>query len=173
MTASHNYAKNEAQGANDYNPYVGDLETIAFNKNYRQDEWDLFSLTVEADLGFAQFVSATSFFDRQYDYSLDGTVYFKYYHAWGCEARSDAAYYYWLWVNPNTGLAVYYPQYCIMPTAVGGNPYQQATTSASSKGPPGTTSSPRNCASRARGRRSTGCSASTTRKAATTGTRCG
>ena len=125
VTASHNYAKNEAQGANDYNPFVGDLETIAFNKNYRQDEWDLFSLTVEADLGFAQFVSATSFFDREYDYSLDGTVYFKYYHAWGCESRSDAAYYYWLWVNPKTGLAVYYPQYCIMPTAVGGNPYQQ------------------------------------------------
>ena len=82
-TLGHNYSVQEAQGANDYNPYVGDLETIAFNNNYRQDEWDLFSLTVRGDLGFAQFVSATSFFDRQYDYSLDGTVYFKYYHSWG------------------------------------------------------------------------------------------
>ena len=114
-TLGHNYSVQEAQGANDYNPYVGDLQTIAFNKNYRQDEWDLFSLTVRGDLGFAQFVSATSFFDRQYDYSLDGTVYFKYYHAWGCENRSDTSYYYWLWVNPDTGQAVYYPQYCIMP----------------------------------------------------------
>ena len=168
-TLGHNYSVQEAQGANDYNPYVGDLETIAFNNNYRQDEWDLFSLTVRGDLGFAQFVSATSFFDRQYDYSLDGTVYFKYYHSWGCENRSDTSYYYWLWVNPDTGQAVYYPQYCIMP----GDPASTATTWVSSKAPPGTTSSHRNCAFRAREKRSTGCSASTTRRAATTGTRCG
>ena len=124
-TFSYNHADNEAQGANDYNPFVGDLETIAFNKNYRRDNWNLFSLTLDADLGFAQFVSATSFFDREYDYSLDGTVYFKYYHAWGCEKRSDTSYYYWLWVEPNSGLAVYYPQYCIMPAAMSGDPYQQ------------------------------------------------
>ena len=124
-TLGYNYAVNEAQGSNDYNPFVGDLETVAFANNYRRDEWDLFSLTVEADLGFAQFVSATSFFDREYEYSLDGTVYFKYYHAWGCEAKPDTSYYYWLWVNPETGLGVYYPQYCIMPAAQSGDPAQQ------------------------------------------------
>ena len=124
-TFAYSHAKNEAQGANDYNPFVGDLKTVAFNKNYRRDEWDLASLTVSADLGFAQFVSATSFFDRQYDYSLDRTVYFKYYHAWGCETRTDTSYYYWLWVNRDTGLAVYYPQYCIMPAAMSGDPNQQ------------------------------------------------
>ena len=124
-TLGYSYSENEAQGANDYNPYVGDLKTVAFNKNYRRDEWDLYSLTVEGDLGFAQFVSATSFFDRTYEYSLDATVYFKYYHAWGCEGRSDTTYYSWLWVNPTTGLGIYYPQYCIMPMPTADAPNQQ------------------------------------------------
>ena len=134
-TFAYSHAKNEAQGANDYNPFVGDLKTIAFNKNYRRDEWDLASLTVNADLGFAQFVSATSFFDRQYDYSLDRTVYFKYYHAWGCETRTDTSYYYWLWVHRDTGLAVYYPQYCIMPAAISGDPAQQGDYLGVAEGP--------------------------------------
>ncbi len=115
-TLAYNYSQNEAQAEMDYNPFVGDLQTIQWNKNYRRDTWDVISLTIEADLGFAQFVSATSFFDRKVDYSIDGTIYHKYYTAWGCEERPDTAYYYWLWVNPSTNMGIYYPQYCIMPT---------------------------------------------------------
>lgn len=124
-TLSYNYSETEAQAGNDYNPFVGDLQTIAFAKNFRNDEWDMTSLTIEADFGFAQFVSATSYFDRTYDYSIDGTVYYKYYHAWGCETKQDTAYYYWVWVHPNNGLGVYYPQYCIMGPSASGDPTLQ------------------------------------------------
>ncbi len=111
-TLTYNYSETEAHGGNDYNPFVGDLQTIAFAPNSRNDEWDLVSLTIEADLGFAQFVSATSFFDRTYEYSIDGTVYFKYSHVWGCEDKGAAPGGYW--DNPISGRTVYYPQYCIM-----------------------------------------------------------
>jgi len=114
-TLTYNYNENEAQAGQDYNPFVGDLETIAFKKNYRKDKWDMWSLTIEGDLGFAQFVSATGFLDRRYDYDIDATIYYKYLWAWGCEERSDSAYYYWLWVNPATNQAIYYPKYCLMP----------------------------------------------------------
>ncbi len=113
-TLSYNYSKTKADAGNDYNPFVGDLETIQFNKNSRQDKWSVWGLTIEADLGFAQFVSATSYFDRKVEYNIDGTIYYKYYHSWGCEERTDTAYYYWLYTNPSTGNAIYYPQYCIM-----------------------------------------------------------
>jgi outer membrane receptor protein involved in Fe transport len=134
-TVAYNYSKNESQASMDYNPFVGDLQTIAFQKNWRQDEWNLFSLTIEGDLGFAQIVSATSYFDRTYDYEIDGTVYHKYYTAWGCEERPDAAYYYWLWVNPATDMAIYYPKYCIMPGDPTVSPYQIGDALAILQGP--------------------------------------
>ena len=121
-TLSYHYSETEAQAGNDYNPFVGDLQTIAFAPNWRRDRWDLASLTIEADLGFAQFVSATSFYDRVYDYNVDTTVYYKYYHAWGCEDKGDAAIYTGYWANPVTGRAVYYPRYCIMPPSPSGDP---------------------------------------------------
>jgi len=124
-TLAYNYSETEAHGGNDYNPFVGDLQTIAFAPNFRNDEWDLTSLTIEADLGFAQFVSATSFFDRTYDYSIDGTVYYKYSFVWGCEDRGDPAVYTGYWANPVTNRAVYYPQYCIMAPSPTGDPTAQ------------------------------------------------
>jgi len=134
-TLSYNYSENEAQGDAYFNPYVGDLQTINFAKNWRRDEWDVFALTIEADLGWANFVSATSFFDRTYEYSIDGTFYHKYYTAWGCEERPDTAYYYWLWVNPATNMGIYYPQYCIMPGDPTVTPYQLGDANAILEGP--------------------------------------
>ncbi len=134
-TFAYNFSENESQASMDYNPFVGDLQTIAFAKNWRRDEWDLYSLTIEGDLGFAQFVLATSFFDRTFDYSIDGAIYHKYYTAWGCEERADTAYYYWLWVNPATGMGIYYPQYCIMPGDPTVTPYSIGDANAILEGP--------------------------------------
>ena len=140
-TLTYNYSDNEAQGDNYYNPFVGDLQTINFAKNWRRDKWDVLALTVEADLGFAQFVSATSFFDRTYEYSVDGTMYHKYYTAWGCEERPYydmslfPTYYYWLWPNPATGVGWYYPQYCIMPGDPTVTPWSMGDANAILEGP--------------------------------------
>ena len=116
-TAVYNYGDNESRGGNDYNPFVGERQTIAFAPNSSRDEWDMASLTIEADLEWAQLISATSFFDREYTYVNDRTLYFKYYHANYCEDRGALpTAYYWLWESP-TGRAIYYPRYCPQPLA--------------------------------------------------------
>ncbi len=130
-TLTYNYAENEAQANNDYNPFVGDLQTIQFLKNYTKEEWDSWSLTLEADLGFAQFVSATSFVDREYAYSHDATFYYKYWQIWACEDRgaglgSSNPAYAWYWADPVTGGAIYYPMYCPMGPPRSGDRTQQA-----------------------------------------------
>ena len=63
---------------NDYDPSVGDLETVKFYDDHRDDEYDMYSLTIEADLGFAQLVSATSYYEREIDSVFDNTVYMHY-----------------------------------------------------------------------------------------------
>ena len=125
-TLTYNYGDTVALAGNDYNPFVGDLQTIAFTKNFRRDEWEVTSLTIEGDLGFAQFVSATSFLDREYSYRLDKTVYFKYYSVKYCTHLGPAAAFPGYWANP-AGTAVYYPRYCVMPTVgSSGDPLQQS-----------------------------------------------
>jgi iron complex outermembrane receptor protein len=64
VTATANYQDLEADGFNDYDPGVGDLEVIKFAREFRTDEWMQTSLVIEGDLGFAQLVSATSYYDR-------------------------------------------------------------------------------------------------------------
>jgi len=134
VLAAYHYGDTESFGSPAYNPYVGDLETIGFVKNYSHSEWDLKSLTIAADFGFTQFVSATSFFDNQRTYVIDNTLYYKYYTKGaycgdnGVWADLDAAYktnyanysVYWLWDNPVNGRAIYAPIYCVMPAVHSG-----------------------------------------------------
>jgi outer membrane receptor protein involved in Fe transport len=77
-TAIFNYQKSEANGWNDYDPTEGDLETVKFQPEYRDDEWYQASLMIEGDLGFAQLVSATSYLNRGIQYSFDLTFYNAY-----------------------------------------------------------------------------------------------
>ena len=79
LTAAYHYGDTESQGSSAYNPFVGDLQTINFVKNQSHSEWDMASLTIEADFEFAQFVSATSFYENQRTYKIDNTLYYKYY----------------------------------------------------------------------------------------------
>ncbi len=122
-TLAYHYGDTESQGSSAYNPFVGDLETIGFVKNYSRSEWDVTALTIEADLGFAQFVSATSFYENQRTYVIDNTLYYKYYTTNYCgdQGAVGATLYTWYyWENPVTDRAVYLPLYCVTP--VGGNP---------------------------------------------------
>ncbi len=111
--------QNTDMGAdNYYDPYVGDLQTVRFHDEWTEDEFSLFSLTLEGDLGFAQLVSATSYFDRTNEYLSDVTTYAHYWTALYCVDSGYAAYtapYYA--VNPDTGNVIWYPVYCTGPTA--------------------------------------------------------
>ena len=80
VTASANYQDLEADAYNDYDPSVGDLQTVKFNKEIRTDEWIQTSLVIEGDLGFAQLVSATSYYDRELFYANDTQSYAAYFH---------------------------------------------------------------------------------------------
>ena len=122
-TLAYHYGNTESQGSSAYNPFVGDLQTIGFVKDYSKSEWDMTSLTIEADLGFTQFVSATSFYDNQRTYKIDNTLYYKYYTTNYCGDQGAAGttlYTYYYWTNPVNDRAVYLPLYCVH-SAAGGN----------------------------------------------------
>ena len=80
VTATANFQELEAGGYNDYDPSVGDLKTVKFAKEMRTDEWLQTSLVIEGDLGFAQLVSATSYYDRDMLYTNDTQSYAAYFH---------------------------------------------------------------------------------------------
>jgi iron complex outermembrane receptor protein len=102
---------------NYYDPFVGDLKTVRFHDEYNDDKYDLYSLTLEGDLGFAQLVSATSYFDRKVNYLTDVTAYAHYWNAQYCR---DSAYtlddYPNYFANPETGYIIWWPVYCHGPT---------------------------------------------------------
>lgn len=128
-TLAYHWGRNDAQGQNTYNPFVGDLQTIGFAKNTSESEWEMASLVIDADLGFAQFVSATSFYENQRTYVFDNTLYYHHYASlYYCtdrgvhdnfdyfDASGQPRTYYWLWENPANGRAIYNPRYCsLMP----------------------------------------------------------
>ena len=80
VTATANYQDLESDGYFDYDPTIGDLETVKFNEETRTDEWIQTSLVIEGDLGFAQLISATSYYDRDISYTNDTQSYAAYFH---------------------------------------------------------------------------------------------
>ena len=116
----HQEVDNGAYGFMD--PYVGDLKKVSFFDDYSTDELDLYGLTVEADLGFAQLVSATSYYERDTTWGQDITAYHHYWSGayWSCAGafEVDPDVYYWYYTTPG-GLALYNGAYCLAPTATG------------------------------------------------------
>ncbi|MDH5345584.1 MAG: TonB-dependent receptor, partial [Gammaproteobacteria bacterium] len=108
----------DGNGGNHFDPFVGDLQVVKFNDETRYDDWSLASLTVEGDVGWAQIVSATSFFDRDYGNVTDSTVYTKYYQSWACLYQLDPATYTGYFVDPSTGAALVWPRYCFGPSSL-------------------------------------------------------
>ena len=59
-------------------PYLGDAKITRFIENSRHDNWYQAAMTVTADLGFAEFKSATAYFDRHMTYTTDSMTYEQY-----------------------------------------------------------------------------------------------
>ena len=77
MTAGIVHQKTESTGRNEHDPiHAGDLKVIRFNPDQEFDDqdWTQYALTFEGDLGFAQFTSATSYFERDWTYNQDTSV---------------------------------------------------------------------------------------------------
>lgn len=114
------HQKTDSGAYNSYDPYVGDLEVVRFFDDEREDEYDMYSLTIEADLGFAQLVSATSYYDREIDRVEDITAYQHYWSGVYCQTYDmDPETYYWYYANPEGGGVVFWPVYCNAPTVDG------------------------------------------------------
>jgi outer membrane receptor protein involved in Fe transport len=89
-TASYAFQTSDADGLSDYDPLVGDLQTIKFYDESRKDEWNQAALSVEGDLGFANLIVAASHFRRDIDSISDNTAYMQFLSA---KAVADPAYY--------------------------------------------------------------------------------
>jgi outer membrane receptor protein involved in Fe transport len=63
--------------------FVKPLQNVRFLDEKREDTWTQFGLTLEADLGFADLVSATTYFTREVYYGLDNTAYLSYLSSFG------------------------------------------------------------------------------------------
>ncbi len=76
-TAGIIYQKTDADGRSEHDPaYAGDLNVVRFRPAFEYDrqDWTQYALTIEGDLGFADFISATSYFTRDWEYTQDTSV---------------------------------------------------------------------------------------------------
>ncbi|MGI9224245.1 MAG: TonB-dependent receptor [Woeseiaceae bacterium] len=93
VTGSYLYQKTEAAARNTYDPTVGDLQTVKFFKDSRDDEWSQLSLTIEGEFGDGfEFVSNTGYFDRETFYFDERTVYSAYFNYVFCVAYQFGGY---------------------------------------------------------------------------------
>lgn len=118
-TFSYINQTSKADGRNDYDPTVGDLETVKFFKDERDDKWWQTALTLEGQIGNVEITSITSYFDREIDYVFDRTVYSAYFnynfcplfatYCWAGQAGAEAHYYGYgpISVDPGNGLVYY------------------------------------------------------------------
>jgi outer membrane receptor protein involved in Fe transport len=106
--------QNTKAGAdNDFDPFVGDLQTVRFHDEYREDEYQMYSWTVNGDLGFAQLVGAVNYYDRDIKALYDITAYAHYWAGIYChDSYYTADYLPYYWANPDTGYVVWWPVYC-------------------------------------------------------------
>ncbi|MEX2495323.1 MAG: TonB-dependent receptor [Woeseia sp.] len=126
-TLSYHHQTTDSGADNYYDPYVGDLEVIRFHNEWREEEFDMGSIKVDGDLGFAQLVAAVSYYKRRSESQSDITTYAHYWSAQYCHdsayTAADAPYY---WTNPDTGYVVWWPVYC-HGTSVDGDFFNRGT----------------------------------------------
>ena len=104
----------EAGSGNNFDPFVGDLQTVRFQKEKVTDDWQMYSFTVNGDLGFAQLVGSVSYYDRERVPQLDITNYAHYWAALYCHDYTAyaAEYLPYYWKNPDSNYVVWWPVYC-------------------------------------------------------------
>ena len=112
--------KSEAGSFNGFDPNVGDLQIIRYNEEYMDVDLDISSLTVEGDLGFAQLVAATSYYNSETVRDQDITNYHKSYSAYYCiHYAGDAAAYAPYYFAVEDGYMYASGLYCSSPTVEG------------------------------------------------------
>jgi hypothetical protein len=120
VTGSYHHQTTDSGADNYYDPFVGDLEVVRFLNESREETFDMGSVVVEGDLGFAQLVAAVSYYERDILGKYDITTYAHYWAAQYChdgyyQAAIYGPYYF---ANPDTGYYVWAP-YCQGPTVDG------------------------------------------------------
>lgn len=116
-TASYHYQKADDGASNYFDPFVGDLKTVRFHDEYRQEEFNMGSLVIEGETEFAQIVAAVSYYDRSINGLDDITTYAHYWAAQYChDSYYTLADYPYYWANPDTGYIVWWPVYCAGPS---------------------------------------------------------
>jgi outer membrane receptor protein involved in Fe transport len=85
-----------------------DLSVIRFLPDhiFNDSEWTQYALTIEGDLGFADFVSASSYFSRDWTYAQDNSTGYASYFGTACYTGN-----YYNWAQ--------YSRYCFQPAGVG------------------------------------------------------
>jgi len=109
FTGSVVYQDSRSDARPEQDPTLGrELAVVRFypDKEYDDQDWSQYSLTVEGDLGFADFVSATSYFERDWTYAQDTSVGYASYFGTFCYS----GYYYDF---------SQYSKYCFQPAGVG------------------------------------------------------
>jgi outer membrane receptor protein involved in Fe transport len=116
-TLSYLSQKTESGSYNAYNPYVGDLEIIKYNEEHYDMDYEVAGLVFKGDLGFAQFVSSTSYFDNEEDFTQDITSYQKSFGSYYCRdnGAGPGPYYF----NAPGGGVTYNGHYCVGATLDG------------------------------------------------------
>jgi outer membrane receptor protein involved in Fe transport len=115
-TFSYHHQQTDHTAADRYDPFAGDLQLVRFHDEWREKEFNMGSLKIEGDLGFAELVAAVSYYDRRTAALTDVTAYA---HYWVVKYCSDSYYtqadYPYYWANPETGYIVWFPAYCQAP----------------------------------------------------------
>jgi len=121
-TLSYLTQKTDSGSFGGFDDNVGDLKTIRYNEEIRETDYNVSSLVIQGDLGFAQLVSATSYYDYDLFFIQDNTNYHKFYSAYYCiEYAGDAATYapYYFATSGGQGYMYAEGKYCIAPTVEG------------------------------------------------------
>jgi hypothetical protein len=121
MTAGIIYQKTKSDGRSEHDPvHAGDLNLVRFKPEFEFDhqDWTQYALTFEGDLGFADFVSATAYFTRDWTYTQDTSVgYMAYFgtfcynpyfiaysrYCWQAQSLYDSTVYRGTYYNDGTG----------------------------------------------------------------------
>ena len=118
VTAAYIGQSTKAGARNDYDPTVGDLQTVKFYRDTRDDEWTQGALTFDGSFGSVDFTSVTSYFDRKIDYVYDRTAYSAYFnynfcpqyatYCWSGQTGAENHFYGPISADPDTGYLTFY-----------------------------------------------------------------
>ena len=122
-TGSVVFQRSESDGHNNYDDTVGDLQTVKFFEEPRDDEWWQTGLTIEGSAGSFNFVSSTSYFERDLEYNYDRTHYAAYFNYNFCPAYAT-----YCWSGQSNGAVAFDPETGYLDFYTAG-PNDQDTTS--------------------------------------------